>query len=125
MSAPRPPLRVFVVDDNEDFLALARDWIASDPRLCLAGCARGGLEALDAVARIRPDVVLVDVVMPGIDGFETTRRLKRRAAPPRVIVMSFLDSDMVRRTALDAGADSFLSKAELTDRLSAALALPV
>jgi CheY-like chemotaxis protein len=124
MSAHPSPLRVFVVDDNEDFLALARDWIASEPRLALVGCAREGLEALEEVARTKPDVVLVDVVMPGIDGFETTRRLKLWASAPRVIVMSFLDSDSVRRTAADAGADGFLSKTELTDWLSSALALP-
>ncbi len=124
MSAPRSPLRVFVVDDNEDFLALTRDWISSEPALSLVGSATDGLGALDAIGRTHPDVVLVDVVMPGIDGFETTRRLKASAPAPRVIVMSFLDSDSVRHAAADAGADGFLSKAELTDRLGALLALP-
>ncbi len=124
MSELRSPLRIFVVDDNEEFLALSGDWIASELSLSLVGCAKTGLEALEAVARTEPDVVLVDVVMPGIDGFETTRRLKLSASAPRVIVMSFLDSDSVRRAAADAGADGFLSKAELTDRLSAVLEPP-
>ena len=124
MSELRSPLRIFVVDDNEEFLALSGDWIASELSLSLVGCAKTGLEALEAVARTEPDVVLVDVVMPGIDGFETTRRLKLSPSAPRVIVMSFLDSDSVRRAAADAGADGFLSKAELTDRLSAVLEPP-
>lgn len=123
MPPSRPPLRVFVVDDSEDFLTMVRDWIDSEPQLALVGFARGGLDALEAVSRIEPDVVLLDVVMPGIDGFETARRMKRWATPPRVIVMSFLDSEAVRRAAVEAGADGFLSKAELTDRLSAVLAL--
>lgn len=117
MPATREPLRILVVDDDEDFLSLTREWLAAEPGLAFVGGCADGLSALADVARLQPDVVLVDVLMPGINGFETTRRLKARPGAPRVVMTSFTDSDSVRHAALQAGADAFLSKTDLTEEL--------
>ena len=74
--------------------------------------ARGGLEALQICARERADVVLLDVMMPGMDGFEVCRRLK---AEPRtqhipVVIVTALDQPSDRVKGLEAGADDFLTK---------------
>ncbi len=125
MPATREPLRIFVVDDDEDFLSLTQDWLASEPGLAFVGGSVNGLSAVEDVARLRPDVVLVDAQMPGINGFETTRRLKACPGAPRVVMTSFNDCDSVRHAALQAGADAFLSKTDLTEELVTTLARDV
>jgi len=117
LSSNRPPIRILVVDDSEEFVAAAKEWIDSNPLLAFVGSAESGLEALDLVDRLEPDVVLIDVVMPGIDGLETARRLRERGRPLRLVMTSFSDSESVRRAALAAGGDTFLAKADLADRL--------
>jgi class 3 adenylate cyclase/CheY-like chemotaxis protein len=106
----RDPPRILVIDDSPD----AREIVAS--RLTAAGydvrTAVDGLAALDRVAADRPDLVLLDVMMPGIDGFETARRLKAMAGlpfTPIVLLTARTDSaDVV--AGLAAGADDYLGK---------------
>lgn len=113
----RPPIRILLVDDNDDFRSATLAWIATEPSLAIAGDAASGEEAIDATQRLLPDVVLVDVVMPGLDGFETTRRLKALSTSPSVVMTSFLDTELTRLEAERAGADAYVSKGDLTDRL--------
>ena len=115
-------LRVMVVDDSRDFLDAVSSWIVTQPGLVLAGTAGDGSEAETAVEVYRPDVVLMDAFMPRVDGFEATRRLKSAPAPPLVVVLSVHEGSAIEREALAAGADAFLPKAELSDRLPPLLA---
>jgi CheY-like chemotaxis protein len=117
MAVGLPVIRTLVVDDSEEFLAVARQWVAGQDALYLAGTARSGLEALEAAERVRPDLVLMDAVMTGMDGFEATRRLKSEGIVPWIVVISFHDSQAVRHEAWAAGADGFVSKAELGEEL--------
>ncbi len=122
MAARPEPIRVLVADDDETFVALARDWLASEPSLAFVGWAPDGEEALEAVARLKPDVVLVGGVLPGLEGLETARRIKALEDAPLVVVTSFADSESVRLEAWMAGADAFVAKTELTEQLPALLA---
>ena len=105
------------VDDNQTFLEGLCEWIESRPELELAGTADSGEAALTAVERAKPQLVLVDAIMPVINGFEITLALKDRPDPPIVIVLSVYDNEMVRMTAQAYGADGFVSKSELLSKL--------
>jgi len=82
---------------------------AQDDMACVA-TASDGREALSAVARLRPDIVLMDLRMPGLNGLDATRRLLASDDPPRVIVLTTFDADEYVVEALAAGADGFLLK---------------
>jgi len=78
----------------------------------VVGEAQNGLEALDLVAELGPDLVLMDVQMPGIDGIETTRRISALPDPPAVVVMSTHESGDYVGMAVAAGAIGFVPKSQ-------------
>lgn len=115
---PLPPhIRVLVVDDMPCVRRAIRSLLAEDPAVEVVGEAADGSEALRSAADLRPDVVLMDIAMPGMDGLAATRRLTSLPHPPRVLVMTEHDGDRYTQSALEAGAGAFLQKRELTERL--------
>lgn len=114
-------VRLLLVDDSEEFLRAAAAWLDQRPGFLVVGMARSGEEALEAVRRVGPDIVLMDLTMPGMGGFEATRVLKARPAPPLIVAVSLDDSQTVRDEASLAGADAFVSKARLSSLLLPAL----
>jgi two-component system, NarL family, invasion response regulator UvrY len=84
---PRP-VTVLVVDDQPVFLRVARDLIAATPGFEQVGQASSGGEALELAAAVEPDLVLLDVRMPGMDGIETARRLVASDSPAVVVLIS-------------------------------------
>jgi CheY-like chemotaxis protein len=109
------PIGVLVVDESEAFLASTLHWIESRPDLRLSGVARNGPEALEAVERLHPQLVIVECVMHGLDGFDLARQLKQRADAPLVLLVTFHASSVARDEAYAAGADGFLAKYDLND----------
>lgn len=109
-----PRIRLLLVDDNEEFLRAESAWIGAQPGYEIVATARSGEAALELVEQLQPDLVLMDLAMPGIGGFEAIRELKRRAAPPAVVAVSLHDSQTVRAEASMAGADGFVPKARLS-----------
>lgn len=103
-------IRVLIVDDQ----ALVRDGfrmiLELDEDIEVTGEAADGKAALTAVASTRPDVVLMDVRMPVVDGLEATRLLMRRPNPPKVLVLTTYDADEYVFEAMKAGASGFLLK---------------
>jgi CheY-like chemotaxis protein len=112
---------VLVVDESEAFLASTCHWIESRSDLHLVGTARSGWAALEAAAELAPDLVIVEAVLPGIDGFRVTRALKERANAPLVVINTFYASAAARDEAFVAGADGFLAKGDFSDGLEAIL----
>jgi len=108
---------VFLVDDNDDFLDGISAWMKHDRRLDIVGRAHSGQEAIEAVTRLVPDLVLVSTSLDGMNGFETTRRIKSSPDAPLVVMLAFHDSETAQLEAWAAGADGFVSKAETTERL--------
>jgi DNA-binding NarL/FixJ family response regulator len=113
--------RVLVVDESEAFLASTRHWVESRTDLHLVGTARSGWAALEAAAELCPDLVIVEAVLPGIDGFRVTRALKERANSPLVVIVTFYASAAARDEAYAAGADGFLAKGDFSDEFEAFL----
>jgi DNA-binding NarL/FixJ family response regulator len=107
-----PPLRILLVDDSPTFLDAVIYALAADPRVEIVGKAFSGREGVDLVARAQPDLVLMDVAMPHLNGFEATRLIKARPNAPRIVILTSYDLPHYRTAAQTAGADSFITKAD-------------
>jgi two-component system invasion response regulator UvrY len=97
------PVRVLTVDDQESFRGVARDVIDATPGFEFAGEAESGEEGLRAVDRLAPQLVLLDVRMPGIDGIEVARRL-RASHPEMLVVLISLEDPIDIPSAAELGA---------------------
>ena len=115
------PVRVVVADDQQLLRAGFRVILESEGDIEVVGEAADGLEVLDVVARTRPDVVLMDIRMPGLDGLAATERLMAAPAPPRVVVLTTFDQNEYVVRALRAGAYGFLLKDAPASRLVTAV----
>jgi DNA-binding NarL/FixJ family response regulator len=110
-------IRVLLVDDNDDFLDGLTAWLAGDPRLQLTGKAHSGKAAIEQVERLHPDLVLMDAAIPDMNGFEATRLIKSQPGSPQVVLLTFHESNAARLEAWAAGADGFVSKADIAEKL--------
>ena len=106
----RHTIRVLLVDDHSIVRTGLRYFLAGTEDITVVGEASNGAEALACVAELQPDVVLMDLVMPGMDGITATQQLRQNFPQVRVLALtSFSSGDMVQR-ALEAGAVSYLMK---------------
>lgn len=104
------PIRILLVDDHAHFRRGLRSLLSTAPDLLVCGEAASGEEALAAVAALHPDVVLLDLSMPGMGGVAATRRLVTASPHARVLVLSMSDDDDSVAAALRAGARGYLVK---------------
>lgn len=103
-------VRVLIVDDQTPFRDASRMVVEMTDGFEVVGEAENGEEAVDMATALKPDLVLMDVQMPGIDGIEATRRVMALDEPPHVVVMSTHESSDYDVTAIEAGAFRFLPK---------------
>jgi DNA-binding NarL/FixJ family response regulator len=104
------PIRVVLVDDDPLVRAGLGLMLGGAPQLEIVGEAGDGAEGLAVIDRVRPDVVLMDIRMPRMDGLEATQRLAELPHPPKVIVLTTFDADEHVVRALGHGATGFLLK---------------
>lgn len=107
---PPKPVRVLLVDDDALVVSGLTMMLSAFDGIEVVGSVDDGIGVPDAVARLRPDVVLMDIRMPGVDGLTATAALRARRDPPEVIVLTTFDTDEHLRRALQAGASGFLLK---------------
>ena len=105
-------LSVLLVDDNPMFLKAARDVVAALPNIAGIECANSGAEALAQFSRSNADLVLTDIMMPEMSGFELIRKLRARDAPPRIFAVTLHESYEYSAAVRRSGADGCISKCE-------------
>jgi DNA-binding NarL/FixJ family response regulator len=108
---------VLIVDDQPLQRMGFRMVLESEPGISIAGEAENGIEAVRRTAELSPDVVLMDIRMPGMDGIEATRRITESGGRSRVLVLTTFDLDEYVYAALRAGASGFLLKDARPDEL--------
>lgn len=108
---------LLLVEDHEEVRAALRDWLLmSLPPLKLREACNME-EALRCAAQVKLDLVLMNLELPGANGIEATRELRRRYPDCPVVIISVNDSEVLRAAALEAGAEAFVSKRELPSAL--------
>jgi DNA-binding NarL/FixJ family response regulator len=114
-------VRVLIADDNVLFAQTLEMILEDDERFEVVGSARDGVEAVELAESLNPDVVLMDITMPRVDGLEATRRLRELGSPVHVVVLTESDfpGDIVR--AQRSGADGYVPKTRLVQRLRDAI----
>ena len=110
-------VRTLLVDNSVAFLASLRRFLADHPRVRVVGEATSGSDGVTEMIRLRPDLVLLDLVMPGMSGLEALRWIKAVPDSPRVVVLTFQDEPGFRDRAVALGADGFVTKAEMAQHL--------
>ena len=115
------PVSVLLVDDNPAFLRTATFFLEQCGEMIVVGAVTDGQEALDRVHDLDPDVVLLDLVMPGMTGWQIIARLRAERPEIGTIAMSVWEIDSYREAALEAGADEFVSKAVISTELLPAI----
>ncbi|MGA2696104.1 MAG: response regulator, partial [Terriglobales bacterium] len=111
------PVRILLVDDHDAVREGIRALLASRSQWTVCGEAKDGIEAIEKVSEFRPDVILMDISMPRMDGLEATRTILRDDPTRTVIILTQNDKSVAQRQAADVGAKGFVSKADLPQAL--------
>lgn len=111
------PRRVLLVEDEDNTAVLIQVMLASDKRVEVVGRARHGREALTMAASLNPDVILMDLKMPLMDGVEATRRLRELGSTARIVVLTGVEDVARIGEAREAGADTFVAKMPTAEHL--------
>ncbi|WP_433348215.1 response regulator [Microtetraspora malaysiensis] len=111
------PIRVVVADDQAMVRAGLRMVVESEPGMEVVGEAADGVEAVAVVRRCRPDVVLMDISMPRMDGLTAARQLLDAPHPPKIVMLTTFDTDENLYAALRAGTSGFLLKVSPPEQL--------
>ena len=118
------PVRVLVVDDQALFRRVMSAVVDETEGFVLVGIAVSGEESIVTAGRLRPDLILMDVNLPGIDGMEATRRLRADTTAPAVVLLSTYDEDDWDGQAQECGALAYIGKSALgPDTLTAVWAM--
>ncbi|MBP6851182.1 MAG: response regulator transcription factor [Rhodoferax sp.] len=111
-------LRVLVVDDNPGFGMALRNIVGDWAGVQVLGLAQDGPAALERAALLRPDLVLMDIAMPGMDGLAVARRMRTWPQPPRIVLMSLNDGAAYRTAAAALGDVGFVGKGDILIELA-------
>jgi DNA-binding NarL/FixJ family response regulator len=109
--------RTLIVDDNAGFRRSMKEFLALEPDIEVIGEAADGQEAILKARDLKPDLVLMDVRMPGISGIDATRQLKDELPELKVIILTIFDLQAYRDAAIASGANGYVTKGSLFEEL--------
>ncbi|MCX6141599.1 MAG: response regulator transcription factor [Ignavibacteriales bacterium] len=110
-------IKILLADDNDGFRRVLSLFLEQQEHVEIVGEAKDGVEAIELAEKFHPDLIFMDLDMPGRDGFEATREIKLRSPHTKVVVLSMHGADIYRRNAWRHAADGFVDKAEMKDDL--------
>ena len=110
-------VRVLLADDNAYFMENMRNMLSRYEWLQIVGSAYNSTECLALVEELQPDVVVLDLEIPEINGFEITKRIKLLPTKPRIIILSFYDEPEYREGGQNLGVYGYVSKADISTNL--------
>lgn len=114
-------LRILIADDHEVMRTGVRALVEQEPEWQVCGTATNGQEAVDAARKIKPDVVILDMTMPELDGLEALREIKRALPNTEVVIFSAYHSEEVIGQLFEAGAKSYVQKSDASRHLVTAI----
>jgi two-component system, NarL family, nitrate/nitrite response regulator NarL len=114
-------VRVLIVDDHDLFVDALRALLETEQGIDVVATAPNGLEAVERVLELEPEVVLMDVSMPVLDGFEATRAIRKRAPSTRVLFVTGSNAEEDLERAREVGATGYISKDKIAAELVAAI----
>jgi two-component system, NarL family, response regulator LiaR len=114
-------IRVVIADDHRSFGEALQIALDNEDDLTVIEVVTSGESAIESAQAQHPDVLLMDVQMPGVDGLEATRRIRRESSETKVILLSGYDDDVVLARAVEAGARGFLQKTQAVSDLADAI----
>lgn len=112
-------IRVLIADDHKDFRKVVHDFLDRLANVSVVGEATDGNDAITKVEKLFPDVVLMDISMPLLNGLEATRIIKQRWPETKVLISTNHDDPLYRKQALEARADGFILKSSMKPSLEA------
>ncbi|HEX6882850.1 MAG TPA: response regulator transcription factor [Planctomycetota bacterium] len=121
MTDPKGAIRVFLVDDQAVVRASLRSLLEARGDLALVGDSGGGPEAVEAIRKARPDVVLLDISMPVLSGLDLLPRIREALPRTRVVMLTNHEGESIVEQALANGADGYLSKSSEPEELAIAI----
>jgi DNA-binding NarL/FixJ family response regulator len=105
-------IRTLLVDDNKTFLTAVKNFLATLPHVEVVGEAHGGMAALALAAELQPDLVLLDIVMPDMNGLEVAAVLRKTTPAPHIVFLSMHDSQSYRTAARELGTRGYVGKGD-------------
>lgn len=109
-SKMQTPIRVVLADDNREFIEVLKEYIQSQDDMNIVGVAYHGNEALELIYREVPDVVVLDIIMPHLDGLGVLEKIQNEVQKPRVIILSAFGQESMTQRAVNLGADYYILK---------------
>jgi DNA-binding NarL/FixJ family response regulator len=108
--SPERAVRILIADDHRLFAESLMAVLSQDERVDVVGIAEDGQEAVELAAELQPDVILMDLKMPVIDGFEATRRIREAGLDTQILILTGTDQEIGSEDAAAAGASGYLRK---------------
>ena len=121
MSEAHRSIRVLLVDDSVEFRGLLRILLGRDPRFEIVAEAGDGVAAVEMTKEHRPDVVLLDVAMPKMDGLQALPAIREVSPSTKVLMLSAFSATEMAELAYNRGADAYLEKGELFENMAATI----
>mgnify|MGYP000141199609 CR=1 FL=1 len=103
-------IKLLIVDDNKEFCNLVVEFFENQKDIKVVGVAHDGLEALEKIDQLEPEVLILDLIMPNLDGLGVIERLSNKPERPKIVVLSAVGQDKITQKAITLGADYYIVK---------------